>query len=455
MAKENSQIKNTSEELLDYLGGKENISFYTHCLTRLRFNLKDRSRLSEEEIHELPLVVGTKWVGNQFQVIISDQLLPLFEAVDNQLKETKKTAVADVPWIQRLLDAFTGCFTPLLPLMIASGLLKSAVIIAVQLNLMAAGSGTIMFLERISDAGFYFLPIFVGATAARRFETNQGMGMVIGAMLVYPDLFADLGTGLPRFFEAIQQNSYAYSVFPTILSVYVMSRVEKYIGRIVPALLQSVLTPFLTLVIMIPVSFLVVAPFGGLLGSGITQGIVWLYGIAGFVGVSVFSGVWPFLVMTGMHSAIVPYQTESFATLGYEPIALTAILIANFNQGAAALAVAWQTKKPQVRSSGLTCGLTAFVAGVTEPAMFAINLRYVYPMVAAVIGSLIGGGFAGAGGVRAYAYVGSAGLFGLPVFMERNTFNLIWMIISCLIGVSITFCLTIVFGKIKKVKNEY
>lgn len=447
--KKNIDLEIFADHIIESMGGKENISFFTHCLTRLRFNVKDRSAVDEQSIEREGNVVGSKWAGGQFQVIVGQNVIEAYDCITkkidsntsnvNTVSETK----IRFSWAA-IFDAFAGCFTPLLPLLIAAGMIRTVVLIAIQLGILSTTNGTYLTLNTISDAGFYFLPIFVGATSARKFGANMGLGMLVGAMLLHPQFIESLSKGELSFFNLpIYTASYSYTVFPTIMAVFIMSKVEKIISTRSPLLLRSVLEPVGTILIMIPLTLLLIGPLGTFLGNYVTEGIIFLYQTFSFFGVAILAAVWPLLVLTGMHSAIVPYQMQSLAVLGYEPIALTAIIISNFNQGAASIAVAVKTKNFNLKSSAISCAATAVVAGITEPAMFGINLRYKKPMIAAMSGSFIAAGIAGFFKVYAFSYVGSAGIFGLPVFLSSNVMNLICMLMSCLLGMLITFVLTL------------
>lgn len=453
MAKNNYDALGKS--IVESLGGEGNITFFTHCMTRLRFNLKDRSIVDEERVKGLEGVVGSQWSGEQFQVIIGAQVGDVYNSilknttiegaakVSEEIKEEKKKFS-----ISTIFDAFAGCISPLLPVLIGSGMLK---IVTLVLNLTGAispESGTYIILDFAGDAGFYFLPVFVGATAARRFGGNMGLGMMIGGMLIHPNFINAIAEGNLNFLSIpVYSASYASTIFPAIIAVFVMSKVEQQVVKFSPTAIRAILEPLITLLVMIPLTLCLIGPIGAMLGVYVTAGVMWLYNTMGFVGVAILAAAWPFMVLTGMHSAITPYLTQSFATLGYEPIALTAIIIANLNQGAAAAAVAFKSKSLTIKSSAATCSITAILAGVTEPAMFGINLRFKKPMVGAAIGSLIGGCIAGLGQAHAYAFAASAGVFAFPIYITDNIMNLVWMVVGCAVGMLGTFISTLILYK--------
>lgn len=445
-----------ADKVLEYVGGKENISFFTHCVTRLRFNLKDQSKVDVEAIEKVEGVIGTQWQSGQLQIIIGQAVGDAYALIcekaglDEQesVKENldgEKTKFS----IGKVFEAISGCVTPLIPLLIGAGMIKVLVLLGEMTGLIEPGTSTHTTLTFVGDAGFYFLPVFVGATSARKFGANIGLGMLVGAMLVHPTFVASVGAGesLSLFGLPIHAASYGSTIFPTIMAVFIMSYVEKFFARISPDAIRSTTEPLLTLIIMVPLTLCLVAPIGSILGVYFSDGIVWLYETTGFIGLAVLSAVFPFVVMTGMHAAFAPYMLQTLATLGYEPIVLLANVISNLNQGAACAAVAIRSKDVQMKSTAASCAITAIVGGVTEPAMYGVNLKLKKPMYGAMIGSFFGAGFAAFMNVHAYAFAGSGGLFAFPVFVSSDAMNLIWMIVGSVIGIIVTFIATLFLYK--------
>lgn len=441
-------------EILTNVGGEANITFFTHCMTRLRFNVEDKSLINESEINNINGVVGSKWSGEQFQVVIGPQVGDVFKSIleitdlgdkAKSVSSEKDSAAEKKKFgIGMLFDAFAGCVSPLLPVLIGSGMLKILTLVLSLTHMISETSGTYVILSFAGDAGFYFLPVLIGATAANRFGGNMGLGMMLGGMLIHPNFISALVDGKLDFLSIpVYHASYASTILPAIITVFIMSKVEQQVVKFSPNAIRAILEPLVTLLIMIPVTICFIAPVGAMLGEYITVAVMWLYDTTGFAGVSILAAAWPFMVLTGMHSAITPYLVNSFATLGYEPIGLTAIIIANLNQGSAAAAVAVKTKSVCLKSSALTCAITAILAGVTEPAMFGINLRYRKPMIGATIGSLIGGAIAGLGKSYAYAFAASAGIFAFPIYITDNIMNLVWMVVGCVAGMIATFVINL------------
>ena len=314
-----------------------------------------------------------------------------------------------------------------------------------------ADSGTYQLLTFAGDAGFYFLPIMIGAFAAKKFGANPALGMVIGGLLIYPSFASGVSDGIAFNFLGIPVYGVSYSstIFPIILCCAVMAPIEKFFAKHSPDILRSVLEPLLTIIVMIPLAYCVLGPIGSFLGTYLSTFVLWLYNTLGFIGVAAFAAVMPFVIMTGMHGAFVPYLMQMLTVDPlYEPIFFPALIISNIDQGIAALAVALKTKDANLKSTGFSTAVTAVVAGVTEPAMYAINLKYKTPMYGAMIGSAIGGCVAGLLKTAIYAFAGASSVIALPLFVSADKpNNLLFMVISVLVGAVATFAATWVLYK--------
>ncbi len=454
MAKK-SKFSELANNIVELMGGESNIGFFAYCVTRLRFTVKDRGRVDEEKIKKIPGVVGTAWSGDQFQIIIGQsvgdaykeicKVTGLGNAKEEETEESKKKGLS----INAILDAFSGCLVPLMPLLIGAGLIKILMLVLQLAKVIDSQDASYIVLNFVSDSAFYFLPVFVGATAAKKFGANMALGMFIGGILIHPTFVSSVseGTALSIFKLPIYAGTYSYTVFPVIFAVYIMAHVERFFAKKSPDILRSIIEPFMTLLIMVPLTLCLIAPIGGFLGNYLTTGIIWLYDTSGFIGVAVFSSLLPFIIMTGMHYGFGPYIYTSLATLKYEPIYITSNFIYNFNQGAAALAVGVKTKDVDLKSTAMSCGVTAVLAGVTEPCLYGVNVKLKTPLWCSIIGSFIGGAIAGLFKVYAFAVPGTAGVFGIPTFINTNISNLVHAVIAIVLGFIITFVLTLIVYK--------
>lgn len=457
MAKK-ERYEDLANNVLDLIGGKENIAFFTHCVTRLRFNLKDKSLAKVEEIEQIEGVVGCQWQSGQLQIIIGQAVgdaynlickktgLDKQDAVNENLdgkQEKKKFSLGAV------FDAISGCISPVLPVLIGAGMIKVVILLGELLGVLEVGSDTHNILTFVGDSGFYFLPILVGGSAAKKFQANQYLGMMMGSILVYPQLVVLMGenASLSVFGLPIYSTFYPYSIFTSILIVYIMSFIEKFVAKHSHESIRSITEPLITILIMIPLSLCLLAPIGAIIGVYFTDGILWLYETTGFLSVALLAAVIPFVIMTGMHSAFDPYLIQAFATTGSEPIGGVVFFINNFNQGAASAAVALCTKDIKMKSIAASSAVTSILGGVCEPAMYGVNLKLKKPMYASMIGSAVAGAYIGIMHVLIYAYPGNAALFGVLTFVGPDEMNFVNFIVGIVIGLIITFVSTIIMLK--------
>lgn len=447
MAKKN-KYDELCNSIMDVIGGKSNVTFFTHCVTRLRFNLKDQGLANLEEIKQLPGVIGAQWSNDQLQIIIGQAVSDVYKRIcetygfndaaspDADEKQQKQKFHPGI-----ILDGIIGCLAPLIPIMTGAGMLKIVVLLLEMSGIISTESSTYLILSFVGDAGFYFFPVFIGATAAKKFGANQGLGMLMGAILLHPNFMSAIaeGTPLDLFGLPVYPANYGSSIFPAILSVFIMSYVEKFIAKHSPTSLRSILEPLLTLIVMIPLSLCILSPAGAIIGEYFANIMMWLYETTGFLGIGILTAIIPFVIMSGMHMALNPGAFQMLATVGYDPIVMPVMVLNNMNQGAACLAVAMKTKNKEVRSLALSCAITVMIGGVSEPAMYGINLKYKKPLYSAMIGGFAGGCIAGLMGAHAYAFAGM-GILGIPAFMGDGSFAAATaIIVGIVIGTIVTF----------------
>lgn len=428
-----------SKKILENVGGKENISYLTHCVTRLRLNVRDKSLVNVEAVGSIPNVLGSTWSGEQYQIIIGQSVGDLYKVVckdagveeqalvDENLDTPKKKSGIDA-----LFDAISGCITPVIPVLIGSGMIKVLILLLELIGVLEAGMPTHTVLTFVGDAGFYFLPIFIGYTAAKKFGGNALLGALMGAILIHPTFVACVadGTALSFLGLPIFASTYASMIFPSILSVFIMCKVERFIGKISPDSIRSVTEPLFTILIMVPIMLCVTGPVGVYIGNFVTAAIMWIYDTLGFVGVAILAGAWPILILTGMHTSTGTYLVQAFASLGYDPIVCAASFTANLSMGAACLGVAAKSKKANTKSTGISFAVTAILGGVTEPALFGMVSKNKKTLFSACLGGVVGGAIAGLFKVAAYAFPGAGGLPGIPCFIGPTATNIIVAIIA-------------------------
>lgn len=454
------KYENLSEIVLESVGGKGNIAYFQHCTTRLRFNLKDRGTVDMEAIEKADKVLGTQWSNDELQIIIGPAVADAYaeiceygglesekaidENLDNNLVKNKVTFKSI---LTGMMDGISGSITPLIPMMIGGGMIKVFYMLANMAGILSNTSMTYQVLYWLGDAFIYFFPVFLGATAAKKFGANQGIGMLLGALLIYPSFISAVaeGTAITIFGLPVFSASYATTVIPIILTVYVLSKIEKYVSKYCPDILKSFVVPMGSLLIMVPIMLVITAPLGFYIGTYIASAVIWVYETIGFLGVAILTAFLPLMVMTGMHTMMTPYWTSAFASLGRDPFFLPAMILSNLNQFAATLAVSFKAESKQLKATAMSCAVTALIGGVTEPAMFGITFKYKRPLYAAMIGNAVGGLIAGLLKVACYAFPGSGGIFAIVTFVGPGN-NLIYFLIAAVTGMVVTFILTYIFG---------
>lgn len=421
-----------SKKIIEAVGGAGNISSATNCMTRLRLTLRDDKKANDAAVEAIKGVKGVMKQGGQYQIIIGNEVSNLFkefQKLGNWSEDGGAPAKAEGNPVQRLFGFIAGCMTPMLPAMLGAGMLKVVLTLLTTFNLLSDQSSTYILIFAFADAFFTFLPIFMGVTIAKKMGGSNMLYMTVGAALCYPNLISlmggslgELGTflGMPctyMFGIPVICATYTSSVLPMLLMAPVMKWAEDFADRVSPNVVKSFLKPLIFIIICIPCSLYVLGPIGNVLGNLLANVFVAMYNFAPWLTVGVLSALMPFIVMTGMHYALVPLMFNNLATIGYDVIVAVTMFCSNLAQGGAAFGVAFRSKDEDTRSEGIACGISACVAGVTEPAMYGINMRYMKPMAAAVIGAGVSGLFCGFTSVRSYVAGGSPSLFTLITFI--------------------------------------
>lgn len=449
-------------QIIEKVGGRDNITNCYHCMTRLRFDLKDMSLADIDRIKELR-VIGAQFVGEQLQIIIGKEINEVYEAVCRTGKLETKEAIdeqLDTTLVSRekgffpkkiltnILDVLVACVSPCLPILIGSGLIKALLLIGVQAKIVTDASPTYVTLSFVADAAFYFLPIYVGFNGAKKFGANHILGAMMGAILIHPNFVAlvNEGSGGSVFGIPIYASTYASTIVPAILCVWVMSYIERFISKHSPKPLRVILEPVLTMLIMTPISLCLVAPLGNMLSAGFSSGMMFLHDILGPFAVAIWAAIIPFVIMTGLHVGTFPYRIAAIETYGFENFMQPGAVISNFTQGAACLGVGFKSKNASVKSMAFTCAFSGIVPGISEPGMYGITLKYKTPMIASCIGAFCGGLYAGIMNTSAYVFT-SANMFALSAYVSEDLSNLINMVIAIIIGMVVSFIMTLVLYK--------
>lgn len=434
--------------ILSHVGGIENIAFMTNCATRLRLNFKDESKVNLEAVKMVEGVVGAIKKAGQYQIIIGtdvghvvNEINKLGSITSAASGEEKKESI-----VNRTMSMIAGIFAPIIPALIAGGMLKAVLTLLTFFGAVDASSQTYYMINFIADAAFYFLPVLVAVSTASKLKCNMYVAAVIGAALIHPNFISLTGAGEPVRFIGLPVTliSYGSSVIPSILAIWLMSVVEPFADKISPKSIKFLSKPLITVLIVAPVTFIVLGPLGYTIGTALAAGADFLNQNVGWLVPTLMGAFMPLLVMTGMHWSFVPPIMQSYATYGYEAIMGPGSFVSNICQGAASLAVAIKTKNKELRQVATSAGITALL-GVTEPAMFGVTLKLKKPLYAVIIGGACGGLYAGLNGVVRYTS-GTPGLASFAVFIGENPMNIVHAFISVGIGFAVTFALTWILG---------
>ncbi|WP_339177240.1 beta-glucoside-specific PTS transporter subunit IIABC [Paenibacillus sp. FSL R5-0701] len=465
-----SNYDQLAKDILSRVGGRENVNSVFHCVTRLRFKLKDESVAKTEELKNLPGVITVMQSGGQYQVVIGNEVPDVYKAVvkvgnfpsEGQVEEETDNSGKKVGLFSRFIDMISGVFTPLLGLLAATGMIKGFNEMFVAFGWITQDSGTYQLLKATGDCLFYFFPIFLGYTAIKKFGGSPFLGMAIGASLVYPTL-GGLKAGDPLYtlftgtlFESpihitflgmpVILMDYASSVIPIIIATFVAVKLERFFKNVIPKVVSTFLVPFFTLLVIVPATFLVIGPIstwaGQLIGAGATN----IYELSPIVTGLIIGGLWQVFVLFGLHWGLVPVALLNLSTSGADPV-IAMSFAASFAQIGAVLAVLLKTKNTKIK----TLSVPAFISGifgVTEPAIYGVTLPLKKPFIMSCIAGGIGGGILGYAGSKIYM-IGGLGVFGYPTFINKETgldFAFYMAIVASLIAFVLGFVLTYVVG---------
>ncbi|QYN55719.1 PTS transporter subunit EIIC [Lactobacillus panisapium] len=434
--------KQLAQKIVELIGGKENVNDAWHCQTRLRFKLVDESKAETEKIKELAGVINVLSKGGVYQIVIGPNVADVFEELEplldlNQGSEQKeKTNIG-----AKIIDFVSGVFQPIIPALSGAGMVKAVLALFVVFKAVNVESATYQLLNMLGDTIFYFLPVFLAFTEARKLKCNQIIAAAVATVLVNPTWLSFVTAGKPvNLFNVIPFHlvNYAYSVIPIILIVFVQSYIEHFLNKLIPKAVELVFVPMLTLLIMGILALSVLGPIGDILGGYLSQFFTYLSVNASWAPALLVGGLLPVMVMFGLHNGIAPLGVMQMATKGYDSIFGPGCVVSNMCSATAALVVALRTRDQKL---GFSSSITAYM-GITKPALYGINLPKRYPLIAAMIGGAFGGLYAGLTHTHRFA-TGSSGLPAVLLYIGDNTLRyLINILIAMAIGVVITAVLT-------------
>ena len=440
----------TAQQIITRIGGAENIVSLFHCITRLRFELRDMSLADRAALDNTDGVMGVNISGDQYQLIIGNEVAPLCDAILDQLPHLREAAPAptdDVPRKRRnpvsvVLEGLSGIFSPIIPAIAGAGILKGVLSLLVAFNWLDVSNQSYQILAAISDGVFFFMPLVLAFSAGHKFGANPYVAVAMAAALFHPNLTTLFAAGDPIAFFGlpVAPVSYASSVIPILLAVWLLSYVERAVDRVMPGALKTMFVPLLSLVIVTPVTLITIGPLGIWLGNALSGGILWLVANMGILAGVLVGGTLSLMIITGMHYVLVPVMINNISRLGYDPFKIL-FYVANLGQAGAAFGVFLRSRNKKTRTLALSTSFSASL-GITEPAMYGINIRFKRPFACALAGGACGGAFAMAMGVKTYAFALS-GLSGIPALVGPT---FLWALASLGISFTVAALLTVVVG---------
>ncbi|MBC1483167.1 PTS transporter subunit EIIC [Listeria sp. FSL L7-1485] len=449
--------KQVASSVLENIGGEKNILHMEHCSTRLRFTLKNYDQVNVSELEKIDGVIGVKQnvqcqviIGNEV-VEVYDELMKLTGPIDNNTKSpSEKRKIGAI-----FLDFLVSIFQPLVPAIAGGGILKSILMLLAIMGVMNEQSPTYQILNLIGGAPLYFLPILVAMTTANKLKVNPLVAVSAVGALLLPDMAALLAKGTTLFTFQIENISYAFQVFPAILTVLLYSQVEKFFTKYSLKSIRIFFVPMMSLVVTVPISLLILGPFGYYVGTIFSSIIVSFYEQFGWVATGLLAAILPLMVLTGMHKALLPYAITTMGNLGAEMLYLPASLAHNIAESGACFAVGIKTKNKELRATSVSAGISALF-GITEPALYGVTILHKKVLYSVMAASMIGGAFAGAVALKAFALVGP-GLASITMFADKtNPMNLVWAFVTLGLSFVLGFIFVLVLYKdpTEKVKTE-
>ena len=396
--------ENTAKKILQRVGGKDNVINLTHCATRLRFNLKDLSKANTEAIKKTKGVMGIMKKGGQYQIIIGNDVGNVFNELNkfgnfsNEVKEVPAKSNEKKNIFTMLMDTISGIMAPVIPAIIGAAMIKVLLTLLPMIGVLSTNGQTYQLLSVIGDGAFFFMPVLIAISASKKFGTNMYYAASIALIMLHPNLITLMNTAhdagqTVKFLKYIPVTyaSYSYSVIPIILAVYSLRYVERFVDKITPVVTKNFLKPMLVVLIEVPIALIILGPLGAICGNGLSTVVYAIHDKLGFIAIGLVAGVYPFVVMAGMHHAFTPIKLGMIATTGYENFICIGELCSNMAQGAASLAVALRSKNKDFKQIAGSSAFSALFAGITEPALYGVTLRLKRPMLGACIGGAVGG----------------------------------------------------------------
>lgn len=406
------KFENEAKEIVRLVGGESNINSLVHCATRLRFELKDGSKFKKEDLEKLSYVLKVLISGGQYQVVIGPNVDNYYDAIlattkiqgnkQSETMETEKVKISD-----RILKVISGAFSPLIPLMAGSGMIKALLTLFTTIGVMSDTGSTYLILSAAGNACFYFMPVFLGITISKQLKANAFVGGAIGAALLEPNFMGLIDSVDAVSFLGIPVTpiNYSATIFPVFIAILVYAYLDKGLRKITPQSLQYFLVPMICLMLMVPFTVIAFGPVGTTIGNYVSDFVMWLFSLSGTLAGIVLGATYPFLTMLGLHWGFTPITLQNLDLVGGDIIEGVCVCAVWAQMGIALGAYLKAKKHSKLKSIAGPTFITGFFAGVTEPILYSIVMEYKRLMIVVAIGGACGGAIAGTLGVTMDAYV--------------------------------------------------
>lgn len=435
-------------EIIENVGGEHNINNAWHCMTRLRFDLKDVTKVNYEALEKVSGVMGTKFQSDQLQVVIGTNVTEYYTTLASVLKieaEAETSSPSEKKGIVSLfMDTVSGVFGPIVPAIAGAGMIKGLMAGLVALNVISNTTPTFLVIDMLASGVFTFLPFFVAASAARIFKTNMYLAIAIAATLQFPTMTAAVAAGdISKFLlfglVPVPVFNYAGTVIPIIFSVLALSYIFKWVDAVLPEVLRTVFTPTISLFLAGLLALTVIGPIGIHAGNLLADGVSWLFSISPILAGVIVGAIRPIAILTGLHHAMTPIALQNFANQGYDML-MPMMFMANMAITGATAAMYFKASDKQEKSIIVSAAVSGLL-GITEPALFGVLTKYKKAFVAATIGSSLASALIAAFGVRIYGYILSS-IFSLPAYIGQY---FIFAVLGIIMAIGVSFMIAYIF----------
>ena len=458
--------ESTAKKILQRIGGRDNVISLVHCMTRLRFTLKDESLADDEAVKKTKGVMGIMKKAGQYQIIIGNDVGMVFAELNKLGNFSSETpAKAAKPKEKQnpfsmLMDTISGIMAPVIPAIIGAAMIKVLLTLLPMIGILSSEGNTYNLLSVMGDGAFFFMPVLIAISASKKFGTNTYYAASIALIMLHPNFISLMDTAheageTVKFLGVIPVSyaSYSYSVIPIILAVWSLRYVEKLADRITPVVTKNFLKPMVVVLIEATIALIVLGPLGAICGNVLSDVVYAIHDKLGFIAIGIVAGVYPFVVMAGMHHAFTPIKLGMIATTGYENFICIGELCSNMAQGAASLAVSIRSKNKDFKQIAGSSAFSALFAGITEPALYGVTLRLKRPMLGACIGAAAGGLFGGFFQMKCFGIATPAIVTIVQYVEEGRPSSLLIAALTILLTVVVTFAATLIIG-FEDIKDE-